>query len=184
MGYNVPLQVPPIGAVAGNFGGGAFGDDYNAAIILPGEDLKLDLSNAVRHSYGSNFFFNAIKEPVFDQQSGGRRAEAAEIYADYYRCSFAGERKPYNQYNLASSDLEKWGETLWYLRHKYGQEFMDHALYFALVRWAPYGTMKGEGTDFDSFFSWRLLAGVAVLDNNAYPFNDIHIYLKDKGLLK
>ena len=33
---------------------------------------------------------------------------------------------------------------------------MDAAMFYAVKRWDPYGSMKNEPTDFDSFIWWRL----------------------------
>ncbi|HEY5259294.1 MAG TPA: hypothetical protein VIJ46_01510 [Rhabdochlamydiaceae bacterium] len=104
------------------------------------------------------------------------------IFEDYYRCSFEGKRINYQPYPL---QLARWEDALWELRSKYGKNFMDAAMFYAVKRWRPFGSMKNDDpADFDSFFSWRLLAGVAVLDNNTYPFKDIRSFLVQKGLLK
>jgi hypothetical protein len=181
IGYEVPAVVPPIGAVPGYITMGQFGRGYNQAMILSDEGMKIDLGDSVRFGYGSTFFFNEIKEPILDQESAGRHGEAVRIFADYYRCSFANKRIIYAQ---TPSDLGKWEDALWELRAKYGKDFMDAAMFYAVKRWAPFDSMKDQDVDFDSFFSWRLLAGVAVLDNNTYPFNDVRAYLMGRGLLK
>jgi hypothetical protein len=63
---------------------------------------------------------------------------------------------------------------------------MDKTMLYAVKRWFPLGVGNRAGRDvsLDSYFALRLLAGVAVLDNNSELYDDMRQSLEARGLFK
>ncbi len=175
IGFEIPKEVPPLGVAKGLLmsGGTAHGGPYNADMVIPEETLDSPDDMIIR-AYAEYLFRELIPENPPNLKQGRSLGEAVRLFADYYRCSFFGRRTV--EY---PPELDTWEATLWSIREKYGQDFMDKSMFFAIKRWMPYGFARTD-TDFDNYFAVRLEMGAVVFDNNGMPLNGIRDLLKER----
>jgi hypothetical protein len=130
LGFDLPREIPPIGASpphavgsAGGGGGGLHGPVYYSSLIIP-EDA-LDAPGSVRTTY-SLYVFDRIFVWPDAWKSNLPRAEveddevAAWIYSCYFPWSFSGQSTC-----DSSAPGHQWVDAMWDVRQKYGREYAD-----------------------------------------------------------
>jgi hypothetical protein len=74
----------------------------------------------------------------------------------------------------------EWVNALWEIRQKYGQAFMDRAMFYTFKAWEQ--PIKSGG-DFDQFFAGRFLAGVWIISNTGERFAEVESILDAHHLM-
>jgi hypothetical protein len=177
IGYDVPKHTPPLGTSADMYMSGSAGRGMKPEyghMVIPETTLDNPDDAAIR-VYSIYLFSHLIPEEPPNDKIGSLKGMATRIFADYYRSSFYNRRQREDP-----AELDRWEAVIWEIRDKHGKEFMDKAVFYAIKRWQPYGFDRTD-KDFNSYFSSRIAAGVAALDNNGYPLDEIRKLLKERG---
>jgi hypothetical protein len=69
---------------------------------------------------------------------------------------------------------------MWDVRQKYGQEYADSLMGYALKMWRDLPTKYAD--NFDRFFRYKLVAGETVKDNSADRYRELNDVLQHHGI--
>jgi len=185
LGFDLPREIPPIGASpphavggAGGGGGGLQGPVYYSSLIIP-EDA-LDAPGSVRTTYSLYVFDRILVWPdAWKSNLPHAEAEddevAAWIYSCYFPRSFGGQSTCDN-----SAPGHQWVDAMWDVRQKYGQEYADSLMCYALKMWRDLPTKYAD--NFDRFFRYKLVTGETVKDNSADRYREVNEVLQHHGI--
>jgi hypothetical protein len=152
-------------------GGGSYGPSPNGYAQYPAYASQLyisedaiDMPHVILLIYSENLFSRMLIWPTaFNRAITGPEAqndqEAEWIYQYYFPASYLNMRNVCDK----SSPGHQWVEALWEVRSKYGREYTDGVLFYALLLWGNIPS-KYAG-HFDLFFRDKLISGESVKDN-------------------
>ena len=159
LGFELPKDVPPVGFTSGGIlsaGGSYNAPSYYSSLFMPDSDSSVML----RHTY-SVYIFNRFlvdHTGVLSRTEVLNEEEAAWIYECYFPRSFDGLNRCGD-----GSPVYRWTKALWEVRSKYGAEYADHLLCYALLMWR--GLPSKYVDTFDQWFRYKLVGGESVADN-------------------
>lgn len=162
IGFQVPRETPLIGTIHGTAMGQSIefpGDMTNAALFLP--EATIDDVHRIVSSYATFYFRQQFHGERFWDSQSKYSSDMSAIYAEYFPADFEGEYRTRGPDNHWAH--ENWVNAFWDLRKRIGSDFVDQALYFALVKGPE---PLSDDNDFDRYFRGRFLAGVFFEDNS------------------
>lgn len=181
IGFELPREIPPIGVSPSHgvlSGGGGAGPAYYSSLVITEDGV--DSPEILRAVY-SIYTFNRIllwpdtwKPEVFGAQAEDDEI-AAWIYSCYFSKSFSGKSTCDN-----ATPGRQWVDALWEVRRKYGQEYTDSLMCYALKMWRDLPTKYAD--NFDRFFRYKLVAGESVKDNSADRYRELNEILQRHGI--
>ena len=185
IGFDAPLEVPPLGTVPGTMTISGTGDSkiYYQDINI-GEQV-IDDPMRVRGAYAGYAFRKMLDVDDLNRWDHPYRGLTSSVLANYFNWSFAN--KTWSQ-PLGNS----WEGALWEIRERCGQRFTDMALFYMFKtlgdvadpkllkdRRAGY-TVSSE--EFNLYFFHGFLSGEQVVDNQFHNLSTIGQILRDHGL--
>jgi hypothetical protein len=177
VGFKIPPKTPTIGTRPGenpSSVGTYPGVDVQTAIFIP-ED-RIDDPAIVERQYGNVLFAEPFRVNDLSQlhsQSHYINLFASMLFSSYYVSSF-------NDRNTSPSGY-KWGNALWNLRTRYGQQIMDSMMLAAFQTWSPTedGPIDPTRSDFDSVFAQNLSYASSLLGK---PGGEVDGILQVEGI--
>jgi hypothetical protein len=181
LGFDLPSEIPPIGVSPPHsvmLGGGGGGPAYYSSLIIS-EDV-IDTPGIIRTVY-AGYTFNRILVWPDAWKSNLSRVQveddevAAWVYECYFPKSFGGQptcdgRAPGHQ----------WVDAMWEVREKYGQEYADSLMCYALKMWRDIPSKYLDS--FDRFFRYRIAAGETAKDNSTDRYFELNAIFQRHGI--
>lgn len=170
LGFPIPKNLPPIGVrnAPGVFTATPAPVSQSEISIAESE---LDKPNAITRQYAIWIFHELLPGQVTDS-SAWFDMDAGRLYSAYFVSSFEDTY-------ISPDNLAYWGDALWELRSKYGQNFVDRLLLYSFQSWRP---PEPQQNDFDSFFWVRFLMGLHAIDNQGENRDAVLNIMKSHGL--
>src|SRR5262249_21048818 len=142
---------------------------YDTFTLIPEHAIRND--ELIQEAYAM-FVFGNLLTPYEPPASSDFYPTSSLIFSIYYLSSYRG-------INLCNK-TDKWCQTLWDIRQRYGQEFTDKLLFYAFQKWEQARTSE---SNFDAYFMRRFFRGLRVAANDADKQVPIVIaILKNRGL--
>lgn len=160
IGFDIPDVVPPvqINMVGGMIASGQ--SEYGYTLFFT--EKTVDNRDEIRNAYGYYVFTRILGTPKTSLIEDGNRWAATMFFGTYFVNSYS---------NTKYSGRRSWDGALWELREKLGQDFMDHAMFYAVKMFdvKPYNGQE----DLNRFFRYRLERGLGVMDNPGNTWRQI-----------